>query len=171
MLRGMQPEREVSQTQQGQQQVLEIYACLTTPSLASFPAGVPARHTLIFFGSGLFWVTATAIKAITAKVEKNPRMSRIFLVQDIFCLLPVTRAKEGCQYPSSPSYHTPQRCSGTFLWSLSTMQHLPLPTPCSHLSLHVLVQDFLRGRPQPWSPADLLSGAAPHLHGLPCASW
>lgn len=67
-------------------------SCTQTPHLACFPIKAPACNTLVFFGSGWFWVTATVIKAIAAKVERNPRMSRIFLVQDIFGLVSVTRA-------------------------------------------------------------------------------
>lgn len=91
----MELERENSQTQQGQQHILEHHACLKL-HLACFPIKASACNTLIFFGSGWFWVTATVIKAIAAKVERNPSMSRIFLVVDIFGLVPVTRAEKGC---------------------------------------------------------------------------
>lgn len=90
----MEPEKEVIQSQQGQCHVCEHYGHLTPP--ACFPLRKPACNTLIFFGSGWFWVTATAIKAITAKVERNPRTTKIVLVEDIFGLVPVTRAEKGC---------------------------------------------------------------------------
>jgi hypothetical protein len=41
---------------------------------------------LTFSGKGLFWVSPTAIKAITAKIEVKPRMIRIFLEQNLFTL-------------------------------------------------------------------------------------
>lgn len=141
MLRYMEPERELSQSQHGQQHVLEYHAC-PNPRLACFPVRVPAHNTLIFFGSGLFWVTATAIKAITAKVERNPRISSIFLVHDIFGLVPVTRAKKACEYPSSPSYLNPK-----------VFRHIPtvpyhsvasaFAHPCSQPLLHVFMWGFL----------------------------
>lgn len=48
-------------------------------------------------------------------------MSRIVLVEDIFGLVPVTGAEKGCEYPSIPSFLTPQSLSfGVFLSLQST---------------------------------------------------
>lgn len=41
---------------------------------------------LTFSGNGLFWVSPTAIKAITAKREKTLRMIKMFLEQNLFTL-------------------------------------------------------------------------------------
>lgn len=76
------------------------------------PPKAPLQGTLMFFGSRWFWVTATVIKAITAKTKRKPRMSTaIFgLVEAIFGLAPVTTAKKSVLGTTESPGHCSQRC-------------------------------------------------------------
>lgn len=70
---------------------------ITSLSTHPVPPHRPPTHThrvtLIFSGNGLFWVSPTAIKAITAIIEEKPRMINIFLEQNLLSLESKTKSR------------------------------------------------------------------------------